>query len=470
MHPIGGGTSRPDGGVTIHSDAGSAPGPSASSSFITADFTLPVPYPNGGTGQQVVSQRMWGASTGGAGNDGFAAFADPTYTTLMGQIDPGLWYFVGNLAGTEWFNADSSVNPAGWANLIANFDKVDPLGISGIVIGLDFPEANENITGDSDVASYANCLGNLATYLKGQTMPNGKPLPVLGFTGHNEPDGFGVGTTAQYYDAFIPKVKAASSDYLVFGPHTSYAGALMPDFMQKVPGVDVLAWDMFLFGYSGTAAGDRIWTDPSYANRGANDVTTMTGREAYPVQALMANGNMDWNCSDPEQDGYVAAMFLATWYLSSLSEAPVPLWSGVWDAFGDGTCGFIPDPNNPATPGATKAPTPFAYLVAQGVRKIHGPRWNVPIDEAGLGTLAVTPAPGRFSLMIVNAGQGDQNGAVALSHWPASGDGNGTANVWQMTTAAKGPGDDGSYGKVTVKAGVTDAMSFPDPSITILSN
>ena len=46
---------------------------------------------------------------------------------------------------------------------------------------------------------------------------------------------------------------------------------------------------------------------------------------------------------------------------------------------------------------------PIAYWYAQGVRKIYGPRWNVPINSTGMWTVAVTPASGRFSLLVCTA-------------------------------------------------------------------
>src|SRR5262249_12035165 len=151
------------------------------------------------------------------------------------------------------------------------------------------------------------------------------------------------------------------------------------------------------------------------------------------------------------QHNYVGAMWSARVLIQSINGSPVPFWACIWDAFGDGTCGFVRDPEQGYGPMAL---TPFAYLHAQGVRTIHGPRWNVPINRAELLTCAVTPAPGRCSVMIVNQGQGDQREPVALSHWPVNATGDATANVWQMTESVR-VGEDGNRETVLVRGGVS---------------
>jgi hypothetical protein len=443
-------------------------GPTASSSFITADFTSAMNYSGGGSSQQIISQRLWGTSTGGAGDDQFRIFTNSRYTSLMGQANPGIWYFVGNLSGA-WFNNDCSVNPSAWSNLINNFYKVDPLRIAGILIGLDFGISSP-IPGIHDVASYGECMGNLARFLNDAKMPNGMRLPVIGFTGHNEPDGYGVETTATYYNAMISKVKAANRNYLIFGPHTTYAGALMPQFMQLVPDIDVVAWDMFPGGFSTTTGpGSQLWLG-RYADRPADDIKTMVSRLSYRPQALMSNYNVDWNCASDDQHTYVGAIWSAYVTVQSINASPLPFWGTIWDAYGDGTCGFVPDPDNWATRGKPMVLTPFAYLMSQAVRKIHGPRWHVPVNEARLLICACTPSSGHCSLMIVNAGRGAQrNKTVALSHWPVNATGNGRASVWQLTNAVTRAGQDGTKSTIAVTAGVTAPLNFPDPSVTIIS-
>jgi hypothetical protein len=71
--------------------------------------------------------------------------------------------------------------------------------------------------------------------------------------------------------------------------------------------------------------------------------------------------------------------------------------------------------------------------------------------------------------MFVNAGHGNKSGPVAFSHWPVNSTGNGTANVWQMNGKTLLPGKDGARFTVPMTAGVTGTVSFPDPSVTIIS-
>jgi hypothetical protein len=134
------------------------------------------------------------------------------------------------------------------------------------------------------------------------------------------------------------------------------------------------------------------------------------------------------------------------------------MYMGYWDSFLQGTSGLIDENMNI---------TPKGYLMAKGVRNVVGQRWAVTTNSAGLLVCTTTPSAGHMTMMVVNAGQGAQNSkTVAFSHWPINSTGNGTANTWQMTSSSTG---DGTTGTVAVTSGVTAAMNFPDPSITIIT-
>jgi hypothetical protein len=436
-------------------------GPAASSSFITADFTSAQAYPNGGSGQQIVSQRMWGVSTGAAADTAYAAFANSSFTAAAATINPGLWRINGNepeRGDTPYFNSNGTVNTATWANLINNFYKADPLGISGLIIGVN-TGATGAITGISSVGSYQTAMTNLAMYLNNATMPNGKKLPVIGFECQNEPDGhLDSATLLSYYNAMVTAVKGVNPAFLVCGPTTSFAGALEPAFHQGATTLDVYDWHTYVGGYPSVPS-------PPYATtRFTSDANSVSASnlKSNTQAMLLGEYNIDFNVQDPDMLTYVGAMFDAVALMQSINGSKVPFWAAIWDAYLNTNAGIIRSDNS-IVPGGR--------FLAQGVRTIYGPRWNVPANSAGLLTLAVSPTAGAFGLMIVNAGQGNRNGTVALSHVPLqsggaiNSSGNGTANVWQQSAASP----NGAISTVTVTAGITTSISFPDPSITIIS-
>ncbi len=432
---------------------------------VTADFSTLMQYPGKGAQfvQQVVDRKMYGTSTGGAADNAFNMFLDQTYRSLIGSVNPGLWYVNGNEAGW-YFNADGSVNTRNWNTLLQYWPQVDPLGVSSLIIGVNWdsvPFVNGN------AANYGKVCGNLAQYLSHAIMSNGQPLPLIGFCGHDEPDGIDMGIITAMMNAASTAIKAANPALLIMGPQASWAGALMPQFMQNVH-VDVCSWDMYP---AGTDLGTQVWTNPQYFNLPAGGMANMAGLAPYAPKAWMIGGfNMDWNCAAKSQHTYIGAMWAAIVVHQSLNNAPGPFWCCIWDAEGDGTCGFVPDPNNPATPGAAKQLTPFAYLWRQGVQRVYGPRWQVKSQIPNLLTLAVTPSPGHASLMLTNAGMGSQTAAtIALSRCPGlPPSGNGTASVWTMGTSVTGTGQDGTVTQVPVTGG-TLKLNLPDPSITIIS-
>lgn len=433
------------------------PGPAASSAFLTADFASAFTYP-GGSGQQIVSQRMYGVSTGNAGFTGFAALGNASFQTAAASINPGVWRFSGALperGDDAYFAINGTVNTNTFANLVNNFNKLDPLGISGIVIGVDVGIL-ASVVGVTSAASYQTAMSNLATYLNNATMPNGKKLPVIGFECQNEPDGrIPQAQLTPYYNAMVTAVRAVNPNFLVFGPTGSFAGAAMPAFQQAVSRLDVIDYHSFLGGYSGAAGPGQ---SAYQASKGTQDIQDAVGLSASLPQAYFAGAyNIDWNAAAAEQANYIGAVYAAAYLLQSLNGSPVPFWAALWDAYDDGTSGIIQDPN--------MAIAPAGAFLGQAVRTVFGARYTVTVNSAGLLACACEPAAGHFGLMIVNAGQGAQNGQkIALSHWPVNQNGNGSANVWQLTSS----NGNGATSTVAVTAGVTATMNFPDPSITII--
>lgn len=446
----------------------SGPGPDATSSFIRADFTAAYNYPSPGTGQMQVSQKLWGVMDGAAGDGGqfgprgnntngnaFCAFTATNFQAAAAQLNPGIWVFVGNLYGNApgWFNADNTVNPVAFENLINNFYKVDPLQISSVMFGLDFTYG--------DPTNYAAAMGNLAAYMNDINMPNGRKFPCIGFVGHNEPDfNYDIATTISYYQALVPAIKNVNSNYLVMGPQGSWWDAVAIDtFMQQVSGLDGIVFDDFPEG-NGAAQGSGLWTDPNFSTAFGGAVLDALPLLQYTPKFLMQAGNVDSAVADPDMAQYFGAIWCAKQALDCVNASPYPMQVGIWDSFYQGPAGMIDGPSVQLTPKA--------YVWANGVRRIFGPRWQVTTNSAGLLHCATTPGPSSFSLMLLNAGNGDQNGKqVALAHWPINATGNGTANYVQITSATV-TGQPPTPQTVTVTKGLTAPMNFPDPSVTFM--
>lgn len=444
-------------------------GPAASSAFMTVDFASPRNYTNGGTGQQIVDRKMWGVSTGGAADTSYQALGDATQRASFGTINPGIWRVNGDQTGrgdSRFWNSDGSVNTATFSNLITYFPQVDPLGISSFIIGANVPPLGSYPGNITDPTSYGAAMGRLATYLNNAVMPNGKKFPIIGFESQNEPDGhIDVSSLLSYYNAMCTAVRAVNPNFLCCGPTVASGGYFGNTFQAGANRLDVYDWHLYIGGYSGNATDPPgstpgITPNPPYATtRGPGDMQGVVNNTniANVSAFFLGELNIDWNCADPDQQTYRGALYLARILLDELNVCPRPFWSAVWDAFRDGTCGVV-------QPGGGICPT--GYLLGAGVRTIYGPRWNVPSNNSGLLTCAVSQTGGHFGLMVVNPGFGGKSGQVALSHWPVNSTGNGTANVWQINSGTQG---DGARATVQVTAGVTTSINFPDPSVTIIS-
>lgn len=259
------------------------------------------------------------------------------------------------------------------ANLVDNFYKVDPLGISGVIIGCDF---NQVPGGEGNPATWATGMQKLATYLYNYTMPNGKRFPLLGMMGNDEPgadyDGqpgkYTEAQTSSYYNALAPKLKAVNSSLLLVGPNLAYIG--WNDFGSQVSGLNVFSYDYYQGGNqdaydNATSVSTNNFTPIAQSASGATGSNT---------KILMFGGyNIDWNCSAPAQNSYVGAMFIAKGMIQSLNQTNRPFWSCVWDAWGDGTCGFVTDPGQQGGfygVGNSCQLTPKGYLNGSAVRNI----------------------------------------------------------------------------------------------------
>jgi len=436
-------------------------GPAASSQFITVACDQPFNYPKG-SGQQYVSQRMYGVGTGGAGDGNFAIFNDATFRQLAGQVNPGLWMFKDS--GWRPWNNDLSINPAVMAPLVNNFCDVDPLGISGVMFSINWDMVPG---GNGNPGQYAKGMESFARYLKGAKMKNGKPFPLVGLIGHDEPNGSqSEDGVAAYYNAFAPLVKAVSQDILIAGPQTDYI--TWTDFKNRVPLLDVLSYNYFAGG------GSRPLDDMSWVtnNAWASIAQAAAAAPGNLVATMMGGYGLDWNCASPADNSYPGALFAAVGFIDSLNAAKVPFWPCKWDAFADGTCGTFTGPGQAGQYyGVTDKIqiTPKGYFLGEGVKKVYGPRLQVSTNTSGMKVLAVSPASGRIGVMVINTDSTSKSGTIAMSKWPVNSSGDDSATVWQLDKSVVLPGTDGKRFNTQVSKGVTGQLTFPGPSVTIVS-
>jgi hypothetical protein len=419
-------------------------GPDAQSTFLRIDFAVPQTY-KGKANQQVVDRLMWGVSTGGAADNSYSVFSNPAFQAAAAKINPGLWRINGNIPerdDSRYFNSDMSVKTATFDQLINNWSKVDPLGISKLIVGCNFTTAG------NDLNRYRQGMTNLARFL------SGTKLPIIGFEAQNEPDDatkFDDSLLVSIYNAMVDGVKSVNNKLLVSGPVTAWAGSREPYFHNNAKQVDIYNYHVYVGGYP------DVPKPPYNMSRGSSDIATVSKQlRAETTAILLGEYNIDWNCQAPDQHGVNGAVYDATMLMQCLDASPVPFYAAIWDAFGDGTCGVITDPDMHVVSGG--------LFLGQGVRTLFGPRWRVTSNSNSLLVCACTPAPGHCSALIVNAGRGNQNGPLALAHWPSSSSGDGTVNLWQMRA-------DNAVGlpwTAQVSKGLVNLV-LPDPSITFVT-
>lgn len=426
--------------------------------WLTADFARPHHYYETQE-QQIIDPLTYGTSTGGAGDNRFKFFADEKYTSQMAKINIPLWYFIANISsGNSYFKDDSSVDEAVFDNLVNNWRKVDPRGISRWLFGLNYP-----MRGVTDATSYGKCAGNLARFLLD------KGLPLIGVTGPDEPDSRNQGELHSYVNALISACHQVDPSLIVTGASTSWADSgCMRNFMNACEGTDWISWNMYP---AGSDIGEQAWKNPQYRDRAAGDIKNMRNNAPSRPAAYHIGGfNMDWSCTAASQHTYCAAVFATLVLIDTLNGANAPARLCIWDSEGDGTCGFVPDPNNGYTQGYPQELTPFAYLWGRLVARVTGKRQHVSGGVGGLRTVAVTREDGGASLLVLNAGQGSQRGKeIALSSFPGNAEGDAELEIWQMTNECSGVGEDGNCWGADLTGGKC-VLDFPDPSVTVIAS
>jgi len=450
--------------------SGGSIGPVASNAFMTVDFQVPVNYPAGGlSGQQMLSRRAWGGSGGTIGDNNFQLMGEPTIGAAAGSVNFGMLFFKNS--GQQYFNSDRSVNTAVVAPLINNWPTWDPLGIGVCAIGIDWNQCAPA----NNPTNYATCMANLVTYLSNATMPGGRKFPLAIVTGQDEPGDSTEATCISFYNAFIPTVRAANPNVLIAGPTLAALG--WTDFPGRVGDqLDVFSWNTFLGGGvtgtpNGPSPGYPVGQDdssPAFSTRFGTEEASASQISSSRLKAFMRMGYaIDWDSVSDADKSWVGAISAAKWFIDELNVSNRQIFNGWWTAAYSPYSGA----GGKATViGAGGNPSPLGFLMKNTVRRLYGARWSVTQNSSGLLTVACNPTPTMASIMVVNLGKGAQTSKqVAFSRWPVNTSGTAQGTVWQLTNAAKTWGQDGTTTNIQFTAGVSAPISFPDPSVTIIS-
>lgn len=145
---------------------------------------------------------------------------------------------------------------------------------------------------------------------------------------------------------------------------------------------------------------------------------------------------------------------------------PLTIIATIWDWLGDGNYGLIGDPGNGNPPGV-----PPAGLIQTGYAlrncRAHMAGSQVTVTTLPNGLLCLATKSGtNLGVWLINNGQGNKSGQVALSHWPVNATGNGTVNVYTVSDSFP----QSNTASVAVTAGLTASVSVPNNSVVVISN
>ena len=298
-------------------------GPAATSPFITADFTnMTSPA---GVANVVVAPQLFGAATGGLGNNGFGALSNPTSLGLVRALNLPLFRLNANFASPQ---SSGAIAP-----LVAH--------------ALDlFPSTCTWVIGVDDAAS----ASDVASYVKSNSAIDCKLWEV-----HNESQ---PGESSSSYDSdalsIASAVKAVDPSYRVAGDIS--AGLDIGDLVSLVQATDsstlgILDFHDYLYCNGGGAQPSdeevcQAWGAGQTMAFTAQDQqaiqSSMQGTFAASVPVLLGEYNDECSASfaDLRAGTSIGAAFMASATLGMAAVSTQPVWTAVWDLFDDGGANY----------------------------------------------------------------------------------------------------------------------------------
>lgn len=442
----------------VSQSASSGPGPAASSSFITADFTSP-------TGR-TAPKELFGVATGGLGNNFWQTVSGSA--TLRNQIKALNLPLIRLHSG--WMQGNNTFSSNQLSGLVSNLSNIFPPGIK-IILGIQTSTLNNS--------TFFNYTRDAVTYWKNNA-PSGYPLQYVECM--NEVDFSVSGST--YASCFAGMVDGAQSvDPTIRGTGSASAG--LQDRSQR---------DAVIAQYNATTGPQKVGFfnhhqylycfsgDPNGSNNKPDDVTVMTAGFLPPIingtfnetittwtKALPAYALFEFsiecgaNFAEDRTQTSRGACFLLSYWMKTAEQTTACLpWSGCWDLFDDQGANYNWIYTNLSL-GAQY------YLAQRAIAKIPGNLCRITTNGQSNNLLAwATVSGSNFSVPFVNLSNNPISGSVALSHWPVNSTGSGTVKFYSYPTTDS-LNTPGTETNVSVTNGLTSSITVQPRSWAILS-
>jgi len=445
----------------VSQSASSGPGPAASSSFVTADFTSL-------TGR-TAPKNLFGIATGGLGNNFWQRVSqDSDLRAKIKALNLPLirlhsgWMFDsnGNLPNTF---ASSQLS-----GIVLNTANIFPPDIK-IILGIR--------TNSLDYTTFFNYTRDAVAYWHANSAIKVSYVECM-----NEVD-FSV-DAGTYASCFAGMVDGAQTvDPNIKG--TASASAGLQDRSQR---------DAVIAQYNATTGPQKVGFfnhhqylycfsgDPNGANNKPDDVTVMRAGFLPPIangtfnetintwtKALPAYGLFEFslecgaNFAENRTQTSRGGCFLVSFFMrAAQASTSCQTWSGAWDLVDDEGAGY-----NLISP--TNALGGQYYALQRSIAKLPGSMCNVPTNSQG-GNLDVfaTVNGSNFGVAFVNVSNNPISGSVALSHWPVNSTGSGTVKFYSYPTTDS-VNTPGTETNVSVTNGLTSQITIQPRSWAILS-
>jgi len=445
----------------ISQSASSGPGPAASSSFITADFTSP-------TGR-TAPKELFGVATGGLGNNYWQTVSQNA--TLRSQIK-ALNLPLIRLHSGWMFNSNGTLpdtfSPSQLSGLVSNLPNLFPTGIK-IILGIRTNTLNNS--------TFFNYTRDAISYWKANST-----YPVQYVECMNEVD-FNVNAST-YASCFAGMVDGAQSvDPTILG--TGPASAGNQDTSQRTAVINQ---------YNATTGPQKVGffnhhqymycsgSDPRpsdftvmRADPGPNDLPSVINGTFNSIAGTWAGqlksyGLFEFSLEcgasgteDRTQTSRGGCFLLSYWMRTAEQTTSCLPWSGAWDLFDDTGANY-----NWIYPNSLALGAQY-YLAQRAIAKIPGNLCRITTNGQSANLFAWATVNGsNFSVPFVNFSNNPVSGSVALSHWPVNSTGSGTVKFYSYPTTDS-VNVSGTETNVSVTNGLTSSITIQPRSWGILS-
>jgi len=427
-------------------------GPVAEGSFINIDFAKP-------TGKTVHPQ-LFGAATGGLGNDFFADCTIPNLQNLVRSLNlplirlNALWMYDRSAKALA-----NSFAPHQIANFVSNIGRMLPRNCT-VVVGIQ--------TDDQSYAAMQSYTRALVRYWR-----ENSPIPIAFVECMNEPT-----VPSSTYNACFSGMMAGAKaeDYLLKGsgpPTAGYSGNYTRSLIasQSIESLGLLNYHQYLYcnGADSYPSDQQVCQgqtakNSSRAITGGFRAAANTAAGTYAAALPVLCGEYSIECGawsgEKRTQTPVGACFLVSTLMKAAATSPVPAWGAVWDLYNDEGAGY----NLISSPPAMICGAQY-FTMQRLIATMPGQLVSSSAQADLVAAWATGNDTGGFGVAIVNAGVSAKSGRVALSRWPGNSTGNATIRKWELSSASPR----GATTPVAVSSGITADITLPPESVVILS-